>query len=116
MKQATNLYEQIYSFYKNLIYRGVIRKDEYLPSVREVALARKINPNTVVKAYSLLINDGLITSINKKGYLVIYSNEDKATTLPLSREYDLILDAECSNRCARRPTASADRDPPQWHR
>lgn len=77
MKQATNLYEQIYSFYKNLIYRGVIRKDEYLPSVREVGLARKINPNTVVKAYSLLINDGLITSINKKGYLVIYSNEDK---------------------------------------
>ena len=77
MKQATNLYEQIYSFYKNLIYRGVIRKDEYLPSVREVALARKINPNTVVKAYSLLINDGLISSINKKGYLVIYSNEDK---------------------------------------
>lgn len=77
MKQATNLYEQIYSFYKNLIYRGVIRKDEYLPSVREVALVRKINPNTVVKAYSLLINDGLITSINKKGYLVIYSNEDK---------------------------------------
>ena len=77
MKQATNLYEQIYSFYKNLIYRGVIRKDEYLPSVREVALARKINPNTVVKAYSLLINDELITSINKKGYLVIYSNEDK---------------------------------------
>lgn len=77
MKQATNLYEQIYSFYKNLIYRGVIRKDEYLPSVREVALARKINPNTVVKAYSLLINDGLITSINKKGYLVVYSNEDK---------------------------------------
>ena len=77
MKQATNLYEQIYSFYKNLIYRGVIRKDEYLPSVREVALARKINPNTVVKAYSLLINDGLITSINKKGYLVIYSNQDK---------------------------------------
>lgn len=77
MKQATNLYEQIYSFYKNLIFRGVIRKDEYLPSVREVALARKINPNTVVKAYSLLINDGLITSINKKGYLVIYSNEDK---------------------------------------
>ena len=77
MKQPTNLYEQIYSFYKNLIYRGVIRKDEYLPSVREVALARKINPNTVVKAYSLLINDGLITSINKKGYLVIYSNEDK---------------------------------------
>lgn len=77
MKQATNLYEQIYYFYKNLIYRGIIRKDEYLPSVREVALARKINPNTVVKAYSLLINDGLITSINKKGYLVIYSNEDK---------------------------------------
>lgn len=77
MKQATNLYEQIYSFYKNLIYRGAIRKDEYLPSVREVALARKINPNTVVKAYSLLINDGLITSINKKGYLVIYSNQDK---------------------------------------
>lgn len=77
MKQANNLYEQIYSFYKNLIYRGVIRKGEYLPSVREVALARKINPNTVVKAYSLLINDGLIMSINKKGYVVIYSNEDK---------------------------------------
>ena len=77
MNKTVNLFEEIYNFYKKLIYKGVIKKGEYLPSVREVALARKINPNTVVKAYSLLINDGLITSINKKGYLVIYSNEDK---------------------------------------
>lgn len=77
MKIVFNLYEEIYAFYKNLIYKGIIRKGEYLPSVREVALARKINPNTVVKAYALLINDGLIMSINKKGYVVIYSNEDK---------------------------------------
>lgn len=76
MNKTINLFEEIYNFYKKLIYKGVIKKGEYLPSVREVALARKINPNTVVKAYNLLINDGLIQAINKKGYLVIYSTKN----------------------------------------
>ena len=30
--------------------------------------------------------------------LVIYSNEDKETSLPLEKEYSVLLDPECSNR------------------
>ena len=81
MGNSISLFEQIYEFYRNLILKGIIRKGEYLPSVREVAVARKINPNTVVKAYALLIEDKLITPINKKGYLVTYS------TLSQKQEY-----------------------------
>lgn len=81
MGNSIILFEQIYEFYRNLILNGIIRKGEYLPSVREVAIARKINPNTVVKAYALLIEDKLITPINKKGYLVTYS------TLSQKQEY-----------------------------
>lgn len=77
MGNSIILFEQIYEFYRNLILKGIIRKGEYLPSVREVAIARKINPNTVVKAYALLIEDKLITPINKKGYLVTYSTGDQ---------------------------------------
>ena len=63
-------------------WKAALNSLEYLSGISSlcnemVEKSRKINPNTVVKAYSLLINDGLITSINKKGYLVIYSNEDK---------------------------------------
>lgn len=64
------IFEQIADYYEKLIVLGVYHDQDYLPSVREVALENKINPNTVVHAYSLLVDKGLIQSIPKKGYQV----------------------------------------------
>ncbi len=53
-----------------------------MPSIREVALNIKVNPNTVVKAYSLLENEKYIESIPKKGYVVIFhKNSSKLDNL-----------------------------------
>ena len=70
------IYEQLYHQLLKYITTGLLRPDDKLPSVRELSSSLHINPNTVVKAYNLLINDGLIQAINKKGYLVIYSTKN----------------------------------------
>ncbi len=79
LKGKNNVYEQIVGEYKRFIELGIIRKDEKLPSCRILAKELGINPNTVVKAYSVLEQEGYITSLPKKGAFVIYSKENKAS-------------------------------------
>lgn len=67
---ASPIYEQLATYYKRLIYSGVFAPGDSLPSVREVALAERVNPNTVVRAYGILMEEGLIVSLPKKGYFV----------------------------------------------
>lgn len=64
------IFEEVADYYENLISLGIYPQGSYLPSVREVALESKINPNTVAKAYSLLVEKDLILPIPKKGYQV----------------------------------------------
>ena len=64
------IYESIADNYRKLMQKGVYPPGAMLPSVREVALSERINPNTVVRAYALLVEEGAITSIPKKGYFV----------------------------------------------
>lgn len=46
---------------------GIIRDGEKLPSCREMAITKGINPNTVQKAYTLLENQGFIQVVPQKG-------------------------------------------------
>ena len=71
MGEKKNVYECIVSELKRLIDVGAIRKGEKLPSVREFAIERKVNPNTVAKAYTALENEGVIQIIPKKGAYVL---------------------------------------------
>lgn len=64
------IYEQIVSGISGLISSGVLKPDEHLPAVREVAKQLGINPNTVQKAYMLLEQQGMIYSIPAKGSYV----------------------------------------------
>lgn len=64
------IFEEIADYYENMINIGVYKSGDYLPSVREVALENKINPNTVAHAFSILVQKGIITSIPKKGYQI----------------------------------------------
>ena len=58
---------QIRDYYKKLIEIGAIKEGEYLPSVREVSLKIGVNPNTVQRAFTLLIQDGYVSPIIGKG-------------------------------------------------
>lgn len=64
------LYEHLYKCIKNDILEGKIRPGEKLPSKRSFAKNLGISVITVEGALSLLISEGYIYSIPKKGYFV----------------------------------------------
>lgn len=76
------LYEQISAKLEELIERGVIAKDEPLPSVRTLAMELSINPNTIQKAYGVLDRDGYSYSVAGRGSFAA----DVSDLMPAKRE------------------------------
>lgn len=70
--EKKNVYENIVEELKTLIENGVLRYGDKLPSVRAYAVDKKVNPNTVAKAYSVLEQEGYIRVELKKGAYVCY--------------------------------------------
>ena len=64
------IYEQVVEQLEMLAARGVLHADEKLPSVRQMAMELSLNPNTVQKAYSELLNRHVIYSVRGKGNFV----------------------------------------------
>ncbi|WP_343063343.1 GntR family transcriptional regulator [Halobacillus locisalis] len=64
------IYEQLVEKLKQLIINDVMKEDEKLPSVRELAQQLTINPNTIQKAYRELESQGYIYSLKGKGSFV----------------------------------------------
>ena len=64
------IFLQIKDYYETLIDNNSLKEGEEMPSVREVALFFKINPNTVQRAFSLMVEEGYLINIPKKGFYV----------------------------------------------
>ena len=73
--EKRNVYENIVDELKTLITSGVLKFGDKLPSVRAYAVDKKVNPNTVAKAYSVLEQEGYIRVELKKGAFVCYGGE-----------------------------------------
>ena len=69
------IYEQIVSGYQKLIFRGVLRPDERIPSVRSMAATLTANPNTVQKAYAELERQGFLYTVKGRGNFVSGNSE-----------------------------------------
>jgi DNA-binding transcriptional MocR family regulator len=69
-KQDPYLYEQVASDLADLIHQGTFRAGERIPSVRQMSRQRKISITTVIQAYMLLENQGLIETRPQSGYYV----------------------------------------------
>lgn len=69
------IYEQIKDKIKELIISGVLKEDDKVPSVRELAGMLTINPNTIQKAYRDLEAEGYIYSLRAKGSFVAPKRE-----------------------------------------
>ena len=65
------IYEQLIEKIKELIVSKVLKDDEQLPSVRELAQELTVNPNTIQKAYRELERQGFIYSIQGRGSFVM---------------------------------------------
>ena len=64
------IYEQVVEKFKMLILRGVLKSDDKMPSVRNLAVDLSINPNTIQRAYSELEREGFIYSVKGRGNFV----------------------------------------------
>lgn len=69
-KDNSPIYVQLKKQILDYIVLGVLKKDEQLPSVRSLANALGINPNTVSRTYNELEIEGYIYSLSGKGCFI----------------------------------------------
>ena len=69
------IYRQVVDQIRSAIGSGSFAVGAPLPSVRALATELIVNPNTIAKAYSALVNDGVIESQRGRGYFVIQRRE-----------------------------------------
>ena len=91
-RDSKPIYEQIKDGLRRLVVTGVVKKDEKLPSVRELATSLSINPNTIQKAYRELEQEGYIYTIAGKGsYAAERADVTSGRNEELMKEFDEIV-------------------------
>lgn len=74
-KENETIFSQIERYVKKRIFTGGYSPGERLPAIREFAVIMKVNPNTIVKVYADLEEEGLVVSERTNGKFV---TENKA--------------------------------------
>lgn len=69
-RDSRPFYQQIMDSIRQLIVSQVMKPDEKLPSVRDLASSLAINPNTIQRAYRELEMEGYVYSVSGKGTFV----------------------------------------------
>ena len=69
-RDSRPIYEQVRDNLRRAIITGVMKADDKIPSVRDLAGQLAINPNTIQKAYRELETEGYIYSVPGKGSFV----------------------------------------------
>jgi len=70
------IYKQISSQLREQILNGIINEGDYLPSIRGLARDLKISVITTMKAYEELVDEGLVSAVHGKGYIVNPQNRE----------------------------------------
>ncbi len=83
---GTPIYRQIVDQVRLAVATGALRPGDALPSVRGLADRLVINFNTVAKAYGELVRDGVLDSLQSKGFFVaekrqVYSEAERRRRL-----------------------------------
>lgn len=83
------IYEQIVNNIEKYVALGILKPRDQVPSIREMASSLGVNPNTVKKAYDILENRKIITTISTKGTF-ISDDTKRATEDKINREIEMI--------------------------
>lgn len=75
-KSDIPIYEQIEEQIKTEILDGLIKENEQLPSIRQLARDLKISVITTTRAYNDLMEEGYIISVAGKGYYAAPRNNE----------------------------------------
>ena len=73
-KSSLPVYEQIKLSLKIAIISGKLKEGDRLIPLREMAVKLQVNPNTILKVYNQLEEEGYITSRLRSGYYVSYKD------------------------------------------
>ncbi len=82
-KKSESIYEQIASSIQENILNRVWKSGDRIPSVRETAGKIQVNPNTVMRTYSLLQDEGII--FNKRGIGFFISDDAHKKTIEMKK-------------------------------
>ena len=82
-RQDQAIYLQIADHISEQVLSGAWKPEERIPSIRELAEAIEVNPNTVMRSYAYLQDLGIIYNQRGIGYFVSAEARDK--TLELKR-------------------------------
>jgi GntR family transcriptional regulator len=80
------IYRQVVDQIRHGIATGGLAVGESVPSVRALATELVLNPNTIAKAYAVLVRDGVLESHQGRGYFVaerreIYTRKERQRRL-----------------------------------
>jgi GntR family transcriptional regulator len=64
------IWSQIEDGMRHLVAAGALGRGESVPSVRDLARAQRVNPNTVAKAYQRLVDAGVFETRRGEGTFV----------------------------------------------
>ncbi|MCL1917370.1 MAG: GntR family transcriptional regulator [Peptococcaceae bacterium] len=65
------IYRQIIGHFSRALIKGELGAGDRIPSIREMAMALKVNTNTIQRAYQEMEREELIGSQRGKGYFVM---------------------------------------------
>lgn len=94
LAEKGELYHTLYTYIKNAVANGLIKKGEKLPSIREAAAQLNVSRTTVENAYMRLCIEGYVESLPQRGYFIIGApkRENKESLEPPAKkkkiEYD----------------------------
>ncbi len=69
------IYRQVVDQIRGAVATGKLAVGAPLPSVRALASELVVNPNTIAKAYAMLVRDGVLESHQGRGYFVAQQRE-----------------------------------------
>jgi len=70
------IYLQLADLIRESIMSGALQSGEAIPSVRQLSAEYRLNPQTILNATQLLVNEGLLEKRRGKGYFVTDPAQD----------------------------------------
>ncbi len=75
MQDPRPIYTQIVDGVKEQVVKGMLKPNDQVPSIRQLASMLAVTPNTVSKAYQELERQGVIVSVKGKGNFINEVND-----------------------------------------
>ncbi len=77
-RSGTPIYIQIVEQIKQMLLQGLLKQDDQLPTVRQMAAELRVNFNTIARAYRILDEAGLISTQQGRGTYILAEPDKKA--------------------------------------